>query len=185
MAVEDLSHALGEADAAVGGGVAGEVAFVHAGGTGDAHEVGHSGRVKQGTRGTRIFAHINLALQDGAILADVVAEQGGGVIDVFLHDGETASPGGHAFTTRGNRRDAGKLAAFVKVDFLLAQTDQHARRARQGVAVPLAFIIPGGWRLCSLRYPGCAWGAGSLVHRDFFNPEGTRAGNRMADFDDI
>lgn len=97
--VKNLRHAVREADAAVGGGVAGKIAFVHASRASDAHEKGHWGCHKYCAGRAGMPAQVYVTLQGRAILVDVFAEQGGFVIDVLFDDAEIASSGGHAFTT--------------------------------------------------------------------------------------
>ena len=133
---------VGEADAAVGGGVAGEVAGVHADGSVEAEEVEHGGADKFLTRTGAVLAGVGIAVDDfaGFDVFDDAVERGA-VVDVFFSDLEAAGwcpvGGGSA----GDGGDADELFALVEVGFLLGTVDADGGGAFDAVAVPVAAFV--------------------------------------------
>ena len=85
----------GEADAAVGGGVAGEDADVHADGAVEAAEPAHGCAFVVGAAGGAVHFHGDAGADDASAFIEEVAVGGGAVVFVFFGDGETAG-GRHA-----------------------------------------------------------------------------------------
>ncbi len=71
--IEFFGHVAGEADAAVGGWVAGEVALVHADGAVDADEVEHFGTFEAGAGWLGVFAIVDVLADDVAVGVLVIA----------------------------------------------------------------------------------------------------------------
>lgn len=130
-----------QANAAVGGRVAGEVALVHANGTVDAKEVVHLGSLETGSWRARVFAIVDVLADDVAVGVLVVTVERGFVIDVFFDDRVTSWTGFITFGTRGYGRTSGELTALVKVDHLLTEVDDNAGFASHVVGTPEGSII--------------------------------------------
>ena len=71
--IEFFGYVAGEADASVGGGVAGEVALVHADGAVDAEEIEHFGAFEAGAGGLGVFAVVDVLADDVAVGVLVIA----------------------------------------------------------------------------------------------------------------
>lgn len=143
--VDELGDVVGEAHAAMGGGVAGKDAGVHALGAvgglaiAEAHEPAHGRAAVDGTGGGGVDAGADAGADDLAGLgADEVAVEAGAVILVLLDDLEGAH-GGHAGALAGGDGGVdGDFLADFKIRSLLAERNvdgdilgrgffQHAR----------------------------------------------------------
>lgn len=71
--VEFFGHVARQANATVGGRVAGEVALVHADGAVDAEEVEHFGAFEAGAGGLGVFAIVDVLADDVAVGVLVIA----------------------------------------------------------------------------------------------------------------
>ena len=152
-------HLFGHADAAVGGGEAGEESGMHANAVVEAEEVGHGG-VDEDFAGTSfVFAGVGVFVDDlsgGNVFDDAVG--GGFVIDVFLGDLEAAGRGDVGGVAGGDGGDADEFAAFIEVGFLVVAVDADERGAVDAVAIPEA----GGFGGVAESGPGSDAEAGEV-----------------------
>ena len=136
----------------MGGGVAGEVADVHADGAIEAHEVGHGGIFKDLAGLGAVLAGVGIAIDDlpgGGVTDDAV--KGGFVVLVFLGNFELSGGGGVSGLAGGDGAHADEAGAFVEVGFLFVALDDDGRGALDVVAIPKSAGVEGGFFCLSGR----------------------------------
>ena len=127
---EPVGHFGWEADAAVGGWVAGEFTGVEAHGGGgtvvvEAHEVFHERAFEAGTGGGGVEAGLDIAHDGAAAAGDEVAVGGRAVVEVFLADGVVAGFGAVVFLAAGDGGVGGEAIALVEVGLLGVEVDDE------------------------------------------------------------
>ena len=142
MVVEGFGHISGEADAAVGSGVAGQVALVHSDGTVKAQKVKHGCAFIELPGGGLVLAGVRVAVDDlaGSAVFNHAVEAGA-VVRVALGDLKAALGGAVRAGAGGDRAHANELSALIKVCFLLCQIDANAGRPAHAIAVPVAASV--------------------------------------------
>lgn len=167
LLVKFLGHVAGEADAAVGGGVAGEVTLVHADAAIDAHEVKHLRALEPRAGRPGIDAVVDVLQDDVAVEVLVVAVDGGFVVDVLFHDAVAAGAGVVALGAGGDGRAAGELAAFEEIDHLLAEIDDDGGPAGHLVGMPEGAVVRAAAEEAADLPPDEARGAWNLMRDEF------------------
>lgn len=127
---EPVGHFGWEADAAVGGRVAGEFTGVEAHGGGgtvvvEAHEVFHERAFEASAGGGGVEASLDIAHDGAAPAGDEVAVGGGAVVEVFLADGVVAGFGAVVFLAAGDGGVGGEAIALVEVGLLGVEIDDE------------------------------------------------------------
>jgi hypothetical protein len=151
VVIESYRHFTGHPDTAVRGRVPGEIAFVHADSSGDAHEIRHGCALEDGAGRFRVFAQFDIFLDHIARGIDVITVKAGGVIRVFLNNLIASRRGVMTLAASRDLRDTDELIALIKVGAFFTQVDLYRRCSSYSITVPIRNRIISG---CSLRSGG-------------------------------
>ena len=137
---EDLCHPARQADAAMRGGVTGQVSRMHPYRSVYSHEVVHVRTNKPRSRRPAIFPNIHFRLHHHPISTDVVSIQRRLMMQILLRDPEVSRRCPMPFPASRNRRHPYKLVALVVTQLLPSQVNVDAPRTRDTLPFPIGRV---------------------------------------------
>src|SRR5438046_3190493 len=141
---ESLRQELRHPNAAVGSGIAREIASMHSDPSVNAHKIRHGCAFEMSAGRLRIDPQLYIWLYHVISGIYVITVFGRNMVHILLLNCEMSDWGVQSFAPSGKLGDACQFSALIKIGALLAETDFHARFSAHVLTIPIGNIVLRG-----------------------------------------